>query len=360
MRFVIQLCTHLRFGGYLLWEFRWPLGVFWTVVLAGGAMLHGFYHKQPLAYPEACYQVFLLFFLQPSLPFPEEWFLQPFFFLVPMLGVAALADSLVRMGYLVFARRRNLPEWQRMVASSYRNHIVVVGAGKVGYHIIRGLVAVHEPVVAVEIKTQSLVLDEVHDLGVPVITGNARHQKILEQASVRRARVIILATDDDLANLDAGLTARDLNPKIRVVLRLFDDTLATKFASNFQMPAISVSEVSAPAFIAAATGHKVYQTFELDGHHLHVTDLTISPTGSLAGQLVGQVQGERLVNIVMHRGPGGVLVNPPHDKVLAADDTVLVIAARERLAALEVANRLAPTARECSPHAEREDSSKGP
>src|SRR5262245_9642471 len=123
--------THLRFVLHLLWDFRFPLGVFWAVVLVGGAGLQPYHHKRPLDYPEACYQVFLLFFLQPNLDFPDEWFLRPFFFLVPIIGLGALADSLVRMGYVFFARKRNLPEWQRMIASSYQNHLVVVGAGKV-------------------------------------------------------------------------------------------------------------------------------------------------------------------------------------------------------------------------------------
>jgi Trk K+ transport system NAD-binding subunit len=342
MSFAKQLCAQLRFTLYILWEFRLPLGVFWAVVLLGGVGLHRFYHKRELGLAEACYSVFQMFFLQGQLDFPDEWYLQPFFFLVPIIGVGALADSLVRMGYLVFARKRNLPEWQRMIASSYRKHIVVVGAGKVGYHIIKGLVALREQVVAVEQQTESLTLEEIRGMGVPVIIGNARSYKVLEQAATAQARAIIVVTDDDLANLDAALTARELNPSIGVVLRLFDDTLATKFASRFQMPAISVSEVSASAFIAAATGHKVYQSFNLDGQHLHVTDLTISPNGALAGRTVGQVQAEYSVNIVMHRGSGGVQINPSHETLLAPQDTVLVIAEMNRLVELESANQSAP------------------
>jgi Trk K+ transport system NAD-binding subunit len=346
-----HLLTHFRFTCRLLRDFRWPFGIFWAVVLLGGWGLHLFYHKRPLDYAEACFQVFLLFFLQPNLEFPQEWYLRPLFFLIPIIGLGALANSLVRMGYLFFAKKRNLVEWQCMVASSYRNHVIIVGAGKVGYHIIRGLLALREQVVAVELKAESPILDDIHDLDVPVIVGNGRHAKTLEQAGARKARVIIAGTNDDLANLDAALTARDLNPNIEVVLRLFDDTLATKFASAFQMPAISVSEVSAPAFIAAATKHKVYHTFELGGHRLHVTDLTISPTGSLAGRTVGDIQTEHAVNIVMHRNAAGVHVNPAHHSVLDQYDTTLVIAPMERLVNLQQANQTAPAA--TSPRSEK-------
>jgi Trk K+ transport system NAD-binding subunit len=161
---------------------------------------------------------------------------------------------------------------------------------------------------------------------------------VLEQAGVARARAIILATNDDLANLDAALTAQDLNPKLRVVLRLFDESLALKFTTHFAMPAVVTSQVSAQAFIAAATGRKVYHDFQLDGSKLHLTDVTVAAEGTLPGRSVGEVQAAYGVNVVMHRGAGGVLINPGHDTALGAGDTLLVIAPMDQLAALERAN----------------------
>jgi voltage-gated potassium channel len=56
-----------------------------------------------------------------------------------------------------------------------------------------------------------------------------------------------------VANLDIGLTARELNPGIRMVLRTFDDTLAERFASTLKQPAISTSHTAVHVFVAAAT-----------------------------------------------------------------------------------------------------------
>jgi Trk K+ transport system NAD-binding subunit len=339
-----QLRVYLRFAGYLLWEFRWTLGVFATLVLGGGLILHLCYHREPVAYGRACYAVFLMIFLASGLEFPDEWYLQPFFFLLPIVGLGAVADSVVRLAYLVFTKKQRLPEWQRMVASLYRNHIVVVGVGKVGYQIIKGLVALDENVVAVDMADRSLLPSDVLDLGVPLIQGNARHAKTLEQAGVKVARAVVMATSDDLTNLDGGLTARDLNPNAQVVLRLFDESLAAKVMGAFTIPTISTSQVAAPAFIAAATGRKVYQEFRLAGQLVHLTDLTIDPAGSLVGSTVGVAQARNQVNIVMHQGPSGVNINPDHAIVLGAGDTILVIAPLDRLRALEAQNHAADSA----------------
>ena len=340
-----RLRIYIRYAGHLLWEFRWSLGVFWGMVVLGGLLLSRNYHHdgQGLPFPAACYAVFMLIFLEPMLDFPDEWYLQPLFFLLPIVGLGAVADSLVRLAYLTFTKKNQLPEWQRMVASLYREHVVVVGVGKVGYQIIKGIHELREPVVVVErASAESELLDAVIDLGVPVIRGDGRTVKTLDQAGVPRARSVILATSDDLTNLDAGLTARDLAPHARVVLRLFDESLAIKVHGAFAMPAISTARVAAPAFIAAATGRRVYQEFMLAGKMLHLIDLTICPAGGLVGRTVGEIQADREVNIVMHQGAAGPDVNPDHGVPLAPDDELLVIAPIERLIALEALNQPRP------------------
>jgi voltage-gated potassium channel len=327
-----------RFALYLLWEFRWALTVFTVLVLGGGLVLK-LSGAGDARYSKACFEAFLLIFLQVDLDsFPEQWYLQPAFFLVPIIGIGAVADSIVRLAYLVFAQKSKLPEWQRMMASLYRDHIIVVGAGRVGVRIIKGLATLREPIVVIERLEETPFLDEIQDLRVPVICGDGRQKKTLEQAGASVARAIILASDDDLTNLDAALTARDLNPQIRVVLRLYDDTLAEKFASVFHMPAISTSRVAAPAFIAAATDRKVYTELQLEGEQVHLVDVVVRPGSSLVGRTVGQVQSDRVVNIVMHRGPKGVQVNPSHEVVLGPSDTLLVIAEMDRLLELDAAN----------------------
>jgi Trk K+ transport system NAD-binding subunit len=341
--------VYFRFVGYLLWEFRWPLGVFATLVYGGGLILNLFYHREYVSFARACYAVFLMVFLESGLDFPDEWYLQPLFFLVPIIGLGALADSVVRLAYLMFTKKQQLPEWQRMVASLYRNHVIVVGAGKVGFQIIKGLLELKETIVAVDMADGSTLREDLFALGVPIIQGNARNAKILEQAGVKVARAVILATSDDLTNLDAGLTARDLNPVARIVLRLFDESLAVKVAGAFTLPAISTAQVAAPAFIAAATGRKVYQEFRLAGQLLHLTDVTIHAGGQLAGQTVGAIQAGNAVNIVMHQGPAGVNVNPGHSTVLGPGDTILVIAPMDRLLALEAGNHPDPAARRDRP-----------
>jgi Trk K+ transport system NAD-binding subunit len=334
-----RLVIYLRFVRYLLWEFRWPLGVFTVLVLGGGLILHLFYHHEALPFARACHAVFMLIFLESSLEFPQEWYLQPLFFLLPIVGLGAVADSVVRLAYLVFTRKQNQPEWNRMLASLCSNHFVVIGIGKVGFQVVRGLLEMRESVVAIEMAAGAPLLGELFDKGVPVVQGNARMASVLEQAGVRRARAIVVTTSDDLTNLDAAITARELNQSARIVIRLFDETLAVKVAGAFSMPTISTSQVAAPAFIAAATGRKIYQGFQLAGQYVHFTDISICATGRLVGRTVGDIQSDKRINVVMHQGATGVHVNPDAHVLLEPGDTILVIAPMEALLGLEAMNQ---------------------
>src|SRR2546422_1193911 len=161
-----SLYAHYRFGRFLLHEFRWPLGVLGGLVLAGGLLLKLAYHADsaaPLTYPSACYELFAMLFFQQKLEFPAQWYLQPLFFVVPLVGLGAIADSLVRLGFLIVTRKQKLQEWQIMRASMMRDHIVVVGAGKVGYRIVKDLLALNEDVVAVSRELDSPLVDQLPD-----------------------------------------------------------------------------------------------------------------------------------------------------------------------------------------------------
>ncbi len=115
------------------------------------------------------------------------------------------------------------------------------------------------------------------------------------------------------------------------VLRLFDDTLASKVASSFKLPALSTSPVAASAFVAAATGRTVLHSLQLEGQTMNVADLRVQ---RLAGRSPAQLQKEFDVSVATTAGCGAT-----PDRALAAGDTIILEAPVERIRRLEEANR---------------------
>src|SRR5512141_3170769 len=143
----------LRETGILLREFRLPVLIFSTAVIGLGLLYHFLAAQsgEPLnSVPEAIYLMLTLAFLQPSGSFPRAPVLQLFFFLLPLVGVGTLAQGLAEFGVMLFNRRARSKEWEIAVASTLKNHTVLVGLGHLGFRVVQQLHVMKEDVVVIE------------------------------------------------------------------------------------------------------------------------------------------------------------------------------------------------------------------
>jgi Trk K+ transport system NAD-binding subunit len=159
---------------------------------------------------------------------PQTWYLALLCGLYPLLGVVLIGEGIVRLGILMVSREHGEKEWMKVMASTFREHIVLCGVGHLGFRILGQLVAQGHEVVALEKDSSARFLAAAKSTGVPVLLRDMKEDQALIDAGVQHARVIIIATNDDMANLEVALDARRLNPRIRIVMRLFDQQIADK------------------------------------------------------------------------------------------------------------------------------------
>src|SRR5262249_60113241 len=119
-------------------------------------------------------------------------------------------------------------------------------------------------------------------LGVPVIIGDATVLEVLRQGHATSARSVVAATDNELANLEIALLVRELNPQMRVVVRMTDTRLAQTLreAANIRL-AMSIPDLVAPAFVAALFGDRVQSVFLVEGRLLAAVGLAVQAHGSV-------------------------------------------------------------------------------
>ena len=132
----------IRDSWLLIREFSWPLFFFFTAELGGGFLYFRLSYLAGEAIPnliEAIYQVLGLTFFQPSGEFPEAWYLQIFYFIMPVIGLAILSQGIVEFSLMFFNRQQRSKEWEMAVASTFKNHHVLVGLGHLGYRVVREL-----------------------------------------------------------------------------------------------------------------------------------------------------------------------------------------------------------------------------
>jgi voltage-gated potassium channel len=321
----------------LFLESRFSLFLFVAVWLGTGIGLKFYFYgpgnPMQLAWDVALWKAFNLIFFGPNAEYPENYLARFLYYTVPVLGLLIIADGLLRFGTAFFDKQARGQKWQAAVASTYEDHIIVCGLGKVGYRTTLELLKFKREIVGIESNTDGRFLDAVRDLGIPVLIGDASRPEFLEKAGIRRADAIIPATDNELANLDIALCARELNPKIKVVLRMFDPELARRVEQGFGIhTAFSVSALAAPVFAAAAMRYKVKHSFYVGDVLLNLSEFSIEPGARSEGWTVQQLEKEVDVSVVTHHRDNSTEIHPELQQKLCVGDKVLVLATIDALA----------------------------
>ncbi|HEX6904651.1 MAG TPA: NAD(P)-binding protein [Thermoanaerobaculia bacterium] len=237
--------------------------------------------------------------------------------LIMVLGSVTVATiySMIT-DYVVSSRLRKLLGGQPMPK---RGHVLVVGIGHVGYRILRELAQLGVPAVAVDADPDAKLLATARTFA-PVVTGDARSGEILAQAGLATARAVVAATSDDAVNLAVALTARRLNPRIRTVLRLFDDEFARKVESALGIDvALGASWIAAPTFAASALYSDVVKAVIVQDQLLVFLE---RKAGDWAGLKPSELRAEKGIHI-LHRGGDFTDERP-----LAAEEHVLAALSR--------------------------------
>src|SRR2546423_7116406 len=102
---------------------------------------------------------------------------------------------------------------------------------------------------------------------------------------------MVLCNNEDMAKLEAGLDARRLNPKVRVVMRLFEQELAGKISGALTIDAVfSASTLAAPMVAAISLGSKVLASLSIGGIPYAATEMLVDTRSGLIGKTVGQIE----------------------------------------------------------------------
>ena len=220
------------------------------------------------------------------------------------------------------------------VASTMSNHIVLVGLCHLGYRIAQRLHHMGKNIAIIEIKADQHTVIAAREMGIPVIEEDARNATALDGANIKDAQTIILASQNDAMNLQIALKARSLNPKIQVVIRIFDEDFAHALHEQFGFVALSATEMAAPVFAAAAAGADVTNPISIEGQQLSLARLTIAPSSQLARKTVGYVEDNYHLNIILLRRDHTSEMHPRDTSPLSAGDTLAVLGGPEQLSKL--------------------------
>lgn len=332
----------LRDTWLLLREFGTPLGWFVLTVSGGGVAYFLLAQRagEPVGYlVESIYHVLGLVIFQPIEDFPNAWYLQVFYFAMPLIGIAIFAQGIADFGVLLFNRRARGQEWEMAIASTFNNHVILVGLGHLGFRVADYLNRMEQDVVVIEMQPTADLVRVVRSKGIPVIEDDARRPTALEAAGIRKARAIMVCIQDDSANLQISVKARSLNPNVDVIVRIFDEDFAEALHQQFGFKALSATSMAAPAFAAAAAGVEMTRPIIVQGRAMSLATLTLSTRSFLVNRSIEWVERRYEVSIVMlNQSRGRSDPHPAPDIILNNGDQIVVFAEPSAIAWLSQEN----------------------
>ena len=309
------------------------------IVATGGAI---FFTHQPsgkASFLDALYLAFGLIFGDHPAQLPSSWLLRGMHFLLPILGLGVVLEGIVEMAAVVRDRRTNERAWSIVMAESLSGHVILVGLGRVGYRIYRTLYRLGIPVVIIDFDDKGEFLSDARRDGSPILIGDARREALLDEAGVRKARAVIVATNNDLVNLEVALDARKKSPKIRVVMRMFDQNMADKVHAGFDIRAVlSTAAIAAPTFAAAAIVENVIATTVVANELLVTVKTAVAGSDAWCGKTLSEITEQHRLCVLGHGRAGGELVVFPRlNTRLGAGDELVVQGLYDELIAIALA-----------------------
>jgi Trk K+ transport system NAD-binding subunit len=136
------------------------------------------------------------------------------------------------------------------------------------------------------------------------------------------------------------MRAREMNPDVRIVARVWDDQFARQIQHFMNVQQVlSSSDLAAPAFAGSALGLEITQTLKVGNVDYSMLHIQVEPGSFLDGATVGLLQEKNDMDIVLHGCNDHVDVQPAHDLVVNAGDSLVIFARHDNIINIATRNR---------------------
>lgn len=307
-----------------------PLVLFGIVVVIGAVIEHELGGSDTWSHAFfVSYTLMFLEFIESAPPHPLS---QVMHYVQPLVGVILVSEGLLRVGLNLLNRDANARKWVECMARATGGHVIVCGLGSVGFRVAEELRAMGLEVFAVEQDAAGMFVERARLAGVHVLVGDARSENLLRDLNVTDARAVIVATNDDLANLEIAMDVRELRRDVPIVMRLFDQKLADKVKATLGVNvSVSTSRLAAPLFASAALDPSVVGTHRVGSTILVVVEVTIGATSSLRGRTFGELAAMGMTVIAVRPPSAAWELSPRADRWFTEGESLQVLVPSARL-----------------------------
>lgn len=253
-----------------------------------------------------------------------------FTMLVALSGIGMLTytfsmiTALLVEGNLTDSFRRK--KMETIIAQSCE-HFIVCSAERVGIHIVNELAATQRPYVVVEQHQEDIdeLLDKHPD--ALYLLGDPTDNETLLKAGIERARGLFATEDDDNCNLVICLSAKHLNPKLRLIALAREPKNINKMKHAGASSVISAEQIGGLRMASEMARPAVVSFLDLmlrdKEKNLRIEEVTVP--AALAGKSLLELNLKRYRDLLLMAIKDGSewLYNPEETQLLSADNVLV-------------------------------------
>ena len=207
-------------------------------------------------------------------------------------------------------------------------YIIVVGAGKIGYHLSRSLLRSEHEVIIVERSAERC--DAIRrELGNIVVPGDGCDEETLRRAGTARADVFIATTGRDQDNLVSCQIAKHRFRATRTIALVNIPSNGNLFEALGVDAWVSSTDVILHRIVEELPASSLVHLMRVRNANRQVVGIRIPSDAAVVGRSLGQVSlpSDSLISFIVKRN--GTLLPPDQDAVLGTDDEVVAITTAE-------------------------------
>ncbi|MEN3202809.1 MAG: potassium channel protein [Atribacterota bacterium] len=250
-------------------------------------------------------------------------------------GVTSLVSLLSEGKIGEYLKKREV----KQMLETLKGHFIVCGCGVVGSEVVAYFERARAPYVVIEKDREKINRVLLIHPNLLFIEGDATEEEILKEAGVERAKGLLALVGSDPENVYITLTARQLNPHLRIVARAIAPESVDILRRAGADYVICPQKIGALRLASAALRPQASFFLDLllrsETLDLTIEEIEVQPNASICGKTLEEVDfpGKFGLLVVAIKGKekGDFIFNPGRATRLNPHDTLIVIGRVEEI-----------------------------
>jgi len=215
--------------------------------------------------------------------------------------------------------------------SQLKNHFIVCGYGSTGVETIDELAKAKTQFIVIE--SDETKVNELKEHGYLVLGGDATDDEILQKAGVNEAKGLIASLSNDADNVYVVLTARGMNPDLRIVARAIDQLSCKKLLRAGANKVVSPYSIAGRRMARLLLNPGIVDFLEVmiqsEELELKIEEVKLSKGSPLENKqlresnIKAETDGAMVIGI--NKMGKKIVVNPQGNTLLEAEDILFVL-----------------------------------